>query len=226
MRRIEIEERLIDPDLKEAYNKIVSMLYILNEKDGHKTFTLSGCEPDVGNTTICIDLAIAFAELGKKTLIVDCDFKKEPEKKPLHQFADRGLFDYLLNGTGIDNVVYKTNFNGLYYIPGGKPVSNIISLLWSEKFNSFMEYAVNDFDFVFFDSSPLPYSSEANILASKTSGTIITAQFNKSKTTQLNAAKREIARSNANFLGVILNKTDKAGYDDYVKNFSYGKQIS
>ena len=62
--------------LNDAFDQAVVNIHIQKEQNGYKTYTVCGCEPGDGSTTVAINLAAALANSGWKTVLVDGDMRR------------------------------------------------------------------------------------------------------------------------------------------------------
>ena len=197
------------PDTEQIYNRLVSALFMLREREGTSSYVFTGCERRVGNTTVSLSIAAELAKAGRKTLLVDCDFLKPADEKRLYQFVDVGLAEYL-NGDAsakAEDIICSTDIPELRYISSGRHIQNPTIMLWSDRFADFLKKITEEYEFVIFDTAPVLLAPEVCVLAYRTSGTILTVQFGKSRKSQIYAAKRELEKTGAYFFGAIVNKT-------------------
>ena len=206
MKSLKLEYKSVS-ESEQIYNRIVSALFMLKERDCMNSFVFTGCERQVGNTTVCLNIAAELAHAGKKTLFVDCDFLKPANQKRLYQFVDVGLSEHLSGTTKLDEIIYHTDTTSLHYISSGNNSLNPTMMLWSNEFIDFITHVTQEYEFVIFDTAPVLAAPEVNILAYRASGTILTVQFGKSSKSQIYASKKELEKLKPNFLGAIVNKT-------------------
>jgi len=209
------------PDTDQIYNRIVSTLFILKEQNGMKSFVFTGCERQVGNTTVCLNIAAELAKAGKKTLLIDCDFMKPADEKKLYQYVDAGLAEFLRGDAGAEDITYKTDIPALNYISSGKNYINPTMMLWSERFADIVRDSSQEYDFVLFDAAPVLAAPEVCVLAHRVSGTILTVKFGKSQKSHIYASQRELEKMGSNFLGAIVNYAPKDECRIYQKTHGF-----
>jgi capsular exopolysaccharide synthesis family protein len=207
--------------VNDAYDRLVAGIHLIKKNNGYSTFTITGCQPGVGTTTIAISLAISMAVSGCRTILIDTDMKKGATHKRLNQKIDIGLSEFLTTDISLNEVICGTNIENLKYISCGKSSSNVVELLCSNRFETMISQLKANFDIAVFDSPSLNATVDASILASKTDAVILVAEQFKSQRSQLKAAKRELDNVGANLLGVVLNQVDKDEYKRYLKNYDY-----
>ena len=220
MKSIEIAYKRI-PAMEQIYNRLVSVLFMQKERNGINSYVFTGCEQKVGNTTVSLSIAAELAYTSKKTLFVDCDFLKPAEEKILFQYVDDGVAEYLKGDLPLDKIIYKTDIPALDYISSGKQFINPTMMLWSDKFSDFVQQVAQKYEFVIFDAAPILDAPEVGVLSFLVSGTILTVRFGKSLKSRVYAAKKELETMNANFLGIIVNKTPIDEYHIYQKTHGF-----
>lgn len=211
--------------VNDAYDRMVSGIHLHKKSSGYSTFTVTGCEPGAGATTIAISLAISMAISGQKTVLVDTDMKKGSNHKRLNQEIEFGLSHYLTGEASTDSIFCDTNYGNLKYITCGQVHDNAVELLCSNNFDKLMAYIKDNFDIAIFDSPSLNATVDASILAARTDAVILVAEQNKTTTTQIRASKRELDNVGANLLGIVLNQVDKKEYKRFLKHYDYYKRM-
>lgn len=206
--------------LKDAFDRTVVSLHLLSKKNNYKLMVLCGTEPGVGTTTMAINLAIATAVSGWKTILIDGDMRKSAENKRLSDKVEIGLSDYLALNAELDKAVCHTNYESLDYIACGGKVENTVSCLCSNNVDKLISEIYSKYDFIFWDMPAVSASVDSQILAAKADGVIIVSAQNSSKEVLLEA-NEILKKVEANVIGVIGNKVDKAEYQSYVRDYNY-----
>lgn len=207
--------------LNDAFDRTIVGFHLKKQEFGYQTFLLTGCEPRVGTTTIAINLAIATAISGWKTILIDADMRKIAEFKRLNETAEKGLSDYLNNEAQLDEVIYQTNYESLQYISSGVTEKNPVRLLCSNKMTDFIEQLKTEYDYIFFDFPSINSAVDANILAKSVDAVTIIAAQGSTKIEHIKEAKSELEKSGANILGTIVNQVDKAEYKRCMTDYDY-----
>lgn len=207
--------------VNDAYDRLVAGIHLHKKNSGYSTFTITGCEPGAGTTTMSISIAISMAISGRKTLLIDADMKKGSNNKRLNQEIEFGLSHYLTGTVPVDTILCETNYENLKYITCGQIHNNAVELLCSKNFDSFISYIKENYDIVIFDSPSLNATVDTSILAAKTDAVILIAEQNKTTTTQIKASKRELDNVGANLLGIVLNQVEKKEYKSFLKHYDY-----
>lgn len=213
-----------DYKLNDAFDQAVMNIHIQREKKGYKLFTVCGCEPGDGATTVAINLAAGLASSGWNTVLVDGDMRKKNTFKRLNADTTAGLSNYLNDTADIDKVIYETTTEQLDYIPCGDLINNPVRLLCSAKMEEVKKELMDRYDFVIFDMPALNAAMDANVMAVKSDACILVVASGETTKKGLTKAVKILEEDEANLLGVIVNKTDKDEYKRYRKDFDYFKK--
>lgn len=195
-----------------------------------KSVLFTSCSPNEGKSTISLETARSFAELDKKVLYMDCDFRKSIFKCKIEDGKiSKGLTHYLTGQCDLEDIIYRNVARGdaeFYVIPSGPSSKSPTELLSSERFIELLAKLRNDFDMVILDTPPLASVVDASIIASNVDGSIIIVEAGGMNYKIVQKVRDKLASSGARILGVVLNKVDKSkkgyGYYKYGKGYGYG----
>ena len=120
--------------ISEAYRSLrTSLLYTSADSD-IKSMIISSTGPGEGKTTTIANLAITYANLGKKTLLVDTDLRRPVVHKVLDLDKEPGITDYLSGANNdFNTIVQKTEIENLFAVPSGIIPPNPSELLGSQR---------------------------------------------------------------------------------------------
>ena len=187
-----------------------------------KSILVSGTAMAEGKSTVCLNLGMANALIGKKTLIIDCDLRRASIHKKFNLKRQPGLTDFLFsNHQTIDESSFQpTHMENLFLLSAGKKVPNPNELLASSKMLSLLNELEGQFDRVVLDSPPL-FLSDAAQLARSVDGTLLVARLNYSSKAPLKEfAIDPLLRPLT--LGVVVIAPRDSGRYGYGK-YGYGK---
>jgi succinoglycan biosynthesis transport protein ExoP len=192
---------------------------------------VTSAQPGEGKTSVSLNLAFAFAQMGSRVLIIDADFHRPRIGSSLTLPNDRGLSDVLITNhfqptdkPGSDCVEQCIRqlkvLDNLWVLPSGPAPPNPAELLTSPTMKYLLERLRHQFDHVIIDSPPVLLISDGLILSSKVDGVIIVVRNEKTQRGALRRACRMVADSGGNILGVVLNKVNMRT-DGYYGHYSY-----
>ena len=172
-----------------------------------RTIVVTSSEPGEGKSTVVGNLALSFAQSYKSTIIIDCDLRKPSLHKKFRISNMAGLSDILIGRKSLVEAVNQYNEN-MHIITSGKIPPNPAEMLGSKAMERLIAELKEIYDVIILDSAPLQAVTDAQILSTKSDGTILVVRAEKTKRDSVASAKELLDKVNANVLGVVLNATE------------------
>lgn len=216
--------------IKEAYNAIRSNLLFTQKGEKCPIFVITSPTANNGKTINSINLAISFAQMGKKTLLIDADMRNPTIHRVFSIPTKNGLSEILAGLT--DNVsVATTDVENLSILTAGKIPPNPTELLSSERMDKLLSFVREHYDCVFIDTPPINIVTDSTSFAGKTTGYIIIVKTESTDIGEVKTAVSNIEKINGTILGFVTNDTSsktnsyhyKNRYGYYYDNSKYGK---
>jgi len=170
-----------------------------------KTLLFTSSTPGEGKSTSAANVAIVFAQDGKKVLLVDADMRKPTMHYTFHTTNSTGLSNLLTRKWELKDVVIETEIEGLHIVTCGPIPPNPAELLGSKTMDTLMEELIAGYDIVIFDAPPILSVTDAQILSNKCDGTILVLNSGSTEKASVVKAKEALVSSKANILGTLLN---------------------
>nr|WP_282154650.1 CpsD/CapB family tyrosine-protein kinase [Cytobacillus gottheilii] len=180
-----------------------------------RTILVTSSGPGEGKSTTVANLAVVFAQQGKRVLLVDADLRKPTVHYTFNTLNTTGLTNVLTNQMSLMEAVKANDEKNLYILPCGPIPPNPSELLGSKAMTRVMDEALNEFDIILFDTPPVLAVTDAQILANKCEGTIIVVGSGKTEKEQLLKSKEMLTAAQAKILGVVLNNKKMKDTDNY-----------
>jgi len=181
--------------------------------------------PGEGKTMTSVNMAIAMAQSGQKTLIIDADMRRPRLHKALGiENRDQGLSSIILGNEELDQVVQATRIENLSMLSCGQIPPNPSELLHSERFAKLVEEVGEKYDRVIFDSPPLGAVSDALVLSHSVDGVLLILSFGNTQKEMLRRSVDQLMSIGAPLMGFVLNeiRADASGYAyQYYYRYSY-----
>ena len=206
----------------EAYKTIRTNILFLIAQNNGKVIALSSADAGEGKSTTSINLAVSFAQLNKKVLLVDADMRRSSIHKKLKLSNETGLSNILAGFTSLEEGTFKyTDY--LDIITAGPIPPNPSELLSSTAFDNFVEKAKEKYDYVFIDTPPVNIVSDTLVLAPKTDGLIFLVRNGYTPHDEFSQALEAAKLANINVMGAIMNGTnpDESRYFKYKYKYRY-----
>lgn len=204
-------------EVKESYKAIrTNILHILKDKD-KKWFSVTSPCPGTGKTTVAVNLGITFAELGKKTVVIDADMRKPMLARLFSLRGSKGLSEFL-KGDEDGARVIETEHNNLYVVTAGEIPENPSELLSSERFGMLLSKLSETFEYIIVDTPPVGMVTDAAVISSVVSGTLLVIRQNYTDRERFDATVQALKKVDSNILGYVLNAVDEKKY-----SYRYGR---
>ncbi|OOM80314.1 CpsD/CapB family tyrosine-protein kinase [Clostridium sp. BL-8] len=193
--------------VSEAYRTLRTNIQYSSFDRQIKTIVVTSAEAAEGKSTVSGNLALSFAQNEKKVIIVDCDLRKPSVHKNFKVSNLKGLSEVLIGKEELDNVVLKRNDN-LDILTSGKIPPNPSEMLSSSSMTKLIEALRQRYDIVILDSAPLQAVTDAQILSTKSDGTILVVRAKRTSRESVIDAKRLLDKVGANILGTVLHAVE------------------
>ena len=179
-----------------------------------QTLVITSTLPGEGKSFISSNLAITFAQMGKRTLIIDADMRKGRMYSIFSVSQIPGLSNYLsgidengeITDRNITGYVQETTIENLYVISAGNIPPNPAELLVSDRMLEGLEHLKSIFDIIIFDTPPSLLVTDSAIIARIVDSTIIVTEYNQTKKEDLEKVKKDIENVGGKIAGVVVNK--------------------
>jgi capsular exopolysaccharide synthesis family protein len=213
--------------IAEAFRSFRTALQFSTDQGAPKNIVVTSAQPAEGKSTTALALAMNFAQLGMKVLLIDADLRNPSQHRNLGRNNGAGLSNYLAGGAMPESIFQKTEFDGLYFMPSGPLPPNPAELLAGPKMLSLLSTAGEKVDIVIIDSPPVLGLADAPLLASIASGTLLVVATGHTRRGVVKAALKRLHFARARMVGALLNKCDvhsKYGYGGY--GYGYGANLA
>lgn len=208
--------------VKEAYNAIRTNLLFTQQGEKCPIFVVTSPTANNGKTINSINLAVSFAQMGKRTLLIDADMRNPTIHRMFSISVKNGLSEILAGLT--DNIsVSKTDVENLSVLTAGKIPPNPAELLSSARMDKLLEFVKEHYDCVFIDTPPINLVTDSTIFAQKVTGYIVIVKTDTTNTHDVKTTVTNIEQIDGNILGFILNdvNSEKKKYYSYYRKYNY-----
>ena len=168
------------------------------------TVVVTSPSPAEGKTFSAVNLALAQSHLAESSVLLgDFDLRR-PIIHNLFQI-DRapGLSDYLTGQCTFPQALRRIEGMSLYILPAGTPVKNPLELLNMRQAKALFEELPRTFNWAIFDTPPLLFSADANLLATMADGTILVVKIGSTTFDNVTRAMQSLCENNV--LGIVAN---------------------
>ncbi|RGP41503.1 Succinoglycan biosynthesis transport protein ExoP [Altererythrobacter insulae] len=204
----DIEEEANKPfgALIESYSSIVSTLDYMMPFNG-QALQFTSSQSSEGKTTTARVVAERYAQLGRKTLLIDADLRRPSISKHYgFERTEKGLVEAVLGHCSLQDALLPLERENLDVLPMGKVPPNPVELLSSEAFAQFVANLRDGYSRIIFDASPVMGIADAPLLSRHVDGTVFIVEANRVHFGQAKASLRRLRSVGARLSGVILTK--------------------
>ena len=191
--------------VREAYKALRTNLIFSLPADACKKIIITSALASEGKSTNCLNLAITFAEMDAKVLVIDCDLRRPNLARLLDVPNAPGLSNYLVGLNSIDEVVHKSTYNNLSIITAGNIPPNPVELLSSDNMGRLIEKLEKDFDYIFLDTPPVNLVIDTIVVSKYVHGIVMIALQNSTDREAIRYALKQIKFAGSKVLGFVLN---------------------
>jgi succinoglycan biosynthesis transport protein ExoP len=206
----------------EAFRSLRTSVLLSRPKAGPRVILVTSCLPGEGKSTVTVNLAISFAQHGKKVLIMEADMRRPSMKHVLDVSNEAGLSNVLAGTLTLDeSTLHGVHVPTLDVLPAGPRPPMPSEMLGSAVFDSLLEQLRSLYDIILIDSPPALLLTDAVSIASKMDAVIWVARTGVITRPYLTRASQLIERNGMPVIGFVMNRMDKS-VDPYGYGYGYG----
>jgi len=168
-----------------------------------------------GKTFCSVNLAVAMAQSGKKTVVIDCDLRRPKVATLFRLKGDIGLSSYLIGACSSKDIINVTHIKGLDVITSGPIPPNPIDLIGLARMDELINSLKQTYNTIILDSPPIGFVSEYIILMKYTNANLYVVRSNHTKKFHLDKINRLYTEGKIKNVSILLNdyKTAANGYE-------------
>ena len=219
-----IKNKLAEMHQAEEYFNALSTNIQLSGSD-IKVVAVSSVQPNEGKSTISINLSLAFARAGYRTLLIDADIRNSVMTGVFKsQRKVEGLTEVLSGNADISRALADTDYPNLDVFLSGQVSPNPTGLLQGKNFEVIMGVLREHYDYIVVDTPPIGMVIDAAIIAQRCDGSFLVSASGAVSRKAVQKAKEQLEQTGTSFLGVVLNKynIDLERYGAYGTYGGYG----
>jgi len=212
--------------ISESYRSLRTNIIYATNDEPIKSIIVSSPQPGEGKSTSTANLAIAFAQLKKRTLLVDADLRKPVQHNVFDVPREPGLADYLLkNHEKIDPIIHSTKVDNLSILSAGGLPPNPSELLGSSRMSELVDHLEQKWDIILFDSPPIVAVTDSSMISSEIDALVMVVKAGQTDRSAVDRALDTISNVKAPLIGAILNgvnqETLSGKYSYYYSYYNY-----
>jgi len=213
------DDPAIDPEVKAAFHpsdpqveqlrhlRGQIMLRWLDGSKERRIVAMVGAERGSGRSYVAANLAVVFAQLGQRTLLIDADLVA-PRQHTLFRLPTRhGLSTYLAGRIPIERAIHAVPaFPGLFVLPAGVGAPNPHDLLARPVLRQLFDFCARQSYVVIVDTPPWSAGSGTRMIAATAGAAVLLVRAGRSHAYETRMVTQELANANVNVLGIAFNE--------------------
>lgn len=218
----------------EIFRTLRTNIQFMNTNKKLKTLLVTSTFPGEGKSWVTSNLAVTFAQAGKRVILVDADMRKGRQYSIFGVSPKPGLSNYLAeaevdeNGKSSKNIgdyIQETEIENLSVIAAGSVPPNPSELLVSTQMISALEDLKELCDLIIIDGTPCELVADSIILSRIVDSSIIIAAHKITKKDALERVVKNIQNVGGKLAGVVINRVPTSkGYGS--RYYYYGENKS
>ena len=200
----------------EAYRTLRTNLQFSSVDEALKSILVTSANATEGKTTTVCNLAVSFAQIGKKVLIIEGDLRRPRLHQYLNLSNQMGISNVLAQHVPVESVI-QTSVLDIEVLTSGPIPPNPAELLNSQRMQQLMAQLRNAYDIILVDAPPVGVVTDAAILSTLVDGTLMVVASHQTESDQVLRAMKLLQNVEARILGSVLTKVpaDSKGYYGY-----------
>ena len=209
--------------IAEAYRALRTNIEYRFKDIPQKVIFVSSSIEGEGKSFTSMNLAMSYAQLGRRTLLVDFDLRKPTGFFSEKEISPIGLSSYFINQIGLDKIIMHSPHAKLDYIPSGPIPPNPIEILASIDIPGFVDLLKEEYECIILDSTPLAQVSDAYLLLDYANIRIIVARYNFTLKKVFHMVMKDLKEKKIDNVCVVMND-NKIYRDQYGYGYGYDKK--
>ena len=217
--------------ISEVFRTLRTNIQFMNINKKLKSLLITSTSPGEGKSWVASNLAVTFAQAGKRVILVDADMRKGRQYTIFGALPKPGLSNYLSGydeyeeddeeEKDITQYIQKTKVNNLCLMSAGNIPPNPSELLISPRMIKLMDELKELADIVIIDGTPCELVTDSVILSRIVDTTVIVTAHETTRKDSLQRVITSIKNVNGNIAGVVYNKVPVSN-KRYQQSYYYG----
>lgn len=215
--------------ISEVFRTLRTNIQFMNTQGKLKTILVTSTLPGEGKSWVSSNLAVTFAQAGKKVVLIDADMRKGRQYSIFGVSPRPGLSNYL-SGIGVNNeegstdladFIQETDVDNLYIISAGNIPPNPAELLIAPQMVDLLDRLKDMCDIIIIDGPPSQLVTDALILTRLVDSTLIVTASKSTKKEDLRRVVANIQNVGGKIAGIVVNKVPMNA-KKYEQSYYYG----
>jgi tyrosine-protein kinase Etk/Wzc len=209
----------------ESYRSLRTNLdYYIKESGHNKVILITSCIQGEGKSFNALNLAMSYAQLGRKTILLDFDLRKKTNYFNHQDEIIIGLSSYLNQKATLEEIILKSPHEKLDYINSGPVPHNPVELLALDETEEMIKRLKAKYDYVIMDTPPLAQVTDGFLIMGNADIKVVVARYNFSIKNVFSIVMKDLKQKNTSGVCILLND-NRISRDQYGYGYGYNKKI-
>lgn len=211
----------------ESFRGLRASLLLQDRENPIKTVLVASAVPGEGKSFCAANLAVAFAQAGLKTLLIDGDLRLPT----LHTYFNvpgtegvAGFANFLTGKQSLDAAAIKSPIPTLDLLLTISPAESPAEMLSSVRLPVLLDEVAAKYDRVVIDSAPITAVSDTMLIMPKADAILLVVRASSTPSSETKLALQRIYSGKMKPLGLILNYLAPHTLRSYAYGYSYGQK--
>lgn len=173
--------------------------------DEHRSLAVVSAKAGEGCSYLAANLAVVFAQLGQRTLLVDANLRDPRQHHIFKLKANIGLSDILAGRADLGSATQLESVENLSILSAGAVASNPLELLSRASFKGLIKQAAAQYNVVLVDTTPVTITADAQATVAHCGSALLVSRLNHTKFSDLTEMRDQIAITGAQIVGSVIN---------------------
>lgn len=192
--------------ISEEYRLLRTKIPFSSKDMDLKTIMVTSSQSGEGKSTTISNLAVTYAQEGKKVLLIDADLRKPSLHRIFSQLNHQGLSTLLAGQSSVEEAIQETSISQLSLLPSGPLSANPSELFNSLAMRELLEQMKEQYDVILMDTPAVLTVTDSVIVSALCDGVIMVVAAGKVKKEKLKKAQEQLEHVNARILGIVINR--------------------
>ena len=207
--------------ISEVFRTLRTNIQFMDTSKKMKTLLLTSTFPGEGKSWVSSNLAVTFAQAGKKVILIDADMRKGYTHKLFNQNNENGLSDILVGNIESSKAIKRIISADFDYISRGMVPPNPAELLMHRRFGELISWASANYDIVVLDTPPILAVTDAAVIGHYVGTTLLVARFEENTVKEIDFTIKRFENAGIAVKGCILNGVVKKASSYYGYGYSH-----
>ena len=188
------------------------------------TITVTSAMANEGKSMVSSNLALLFAALGRRVLLVDADLRKRSVTRANKCENNAGLRELLSGAAWTPSLAVGSTTPGFFVLPAGHTANGSLDSIQPESFVRILSQIQPNFDVIIFDTPPVLPMADACIMGQASNVTLLVVRSRQTSLRQLESAAANLRSANVKEIMCVVNGVDSAdaSANEYIYGYGYG----